>query len=323
MTKHKHFTIIDAIQHKQVFGRLPAFASLDSWQSWLVWLKAIHALPMTDIELEIFRECTSRQSPPMKPPAECYTIVGRRGGKSFMTALTAVYLGCFGDYKRHLNAGERASILVLAVDRAQTKVVFNYIKGIIDGIPALRQMVVAERADELELDNSVVIATKTSDYRGIRGLSIACVIADEVSFWPDQGVNPDTEIFRALKPAMLTIPDSKLLCISTPYARSGVLFDAHRSYFAQDNDRALVWVAPSTVMNPCLNQEQIDRDIAADPSAARSEWLAEFRDDLEAAFSLEALEACVIRGRDELPAAPTVAYCGFVDLVADAKTHLQ
>jgi hypothetical protein len=32
-------------------------------------------------------------------------------------------------------------------------VVFGYIKGIIDSIPALRQMVVAERADELELDN--------------------------------------------------------------------------------------------------------------------------------------------------------------------------
>jgi hypothetical protein len=66
-------TIVDAIRHKQLFGSLPAFQSLDSWVSWLAWLKAIFALPMTDGELEIFRQCTGRQTPPSREPSEIYT----------------------------------------------------------------------------------------------------------------------------------------------------------------------------------------------------------------------------------------------------------
>src|SRR5215471_206501 len=88
----KTFTILDAIQHKQVFGSLPAFQSLDSWSAWLSWLKSVFELPMTDSELEIFRKCTGRQAPPSKQPSELFCICGRRGGKSFMSALTAVYL---------------------------------------------------------------------------------------------------------------------------------------------------------------------------------------------------------------------------------------
>jgi hypothetical protein len=72
-----------------------------------------------------YRQCTGRDHPPTVAPSEVYTIVDRRGGKSFISALTAVYVGCFGSYRRHLNAGERAVVLVLARDRDQAKIVFN------------------------------------------------------------------------------------------------------------------------------------------------------------------------------------------------------
>jgi hypothetical protein len=72
---------------------------------------------MDESELAIYRQCTGRENPPTVAPPEVYTIVGRRGAKSFISALTAVYLGCFGSYQRHLNAGERAVVLVLARDR--------------------------------------------------------------------------------------------------------------------------------------------------------------------------------------------------------------
>ena len=48
-------TIVDAIRHKQLFGSLPAFESLQTWVSWLAWLKAIFAQPMTDGELAIYQ----------------------------------------------------------------------------------------------------------------------------------------------------------------------------------------------------------------------------------------------------------------------------
>jgi hypothetical protein len=57
----------------------------------------------------------------------------------------------------------------------------------------------------------------------------------------------------------------------------------------------------------------IQREIERDPEAAKAEWLAGFRDDLESAFSLEAIQACVIPGGDELPNSPVIPYRAFVD----------
>jgi hypothetical protein len=57
MTKRtKTPDIIEAIKHKSLFGSLPAFQSLDSWAGWLVWLKAVFALPLEAADLAIYRQ---------------------------------------------------------------------------------------------------------------------------------------------------------------------------------------------------------------------------------------------------------------------------
>jgi hypothetical protein len=50
--------------------------------------------------------------------------------------------------------------------------VFNYVAGLLRAIPPLYEMIEVERADEIELNNRVVIMVKTSDYRAIRGLRL-------------------------------------------------------------------------------------------------------------------------------------------------------
>jgi Phage Terminase len=309
----KPTTIIDTIRHKQLFGSLPAFQSLDTWAGWLAWLKAVFALPMDDSEIAIYRQCTGRTEQPLKQPSEIYTIVGRRGGKSFISSLTAVFIACFSSFKQYLNAGERAAILILARDRDQAKIVFSYVSGILHAIQPLAAMIAVERADEIELDNGVIIIVKTSDFRAIRGLTVAAAVLDEVAFWDSEGVSPDYEILTALRPAMATIPDSKLLVISTPYAQSGVLYEQHRDYYAIDDEHTLVWVAESRAMNPTIDQALIQRELERDPEGGRAEYLAEFRTDLQAAFSPESLEACTIKGRDYLPPSPIISYQAFVD----------
>jgi hypothetical protein len=170
--KPKTPTIIEAIRHKSLFGSLPVFSSLDTWDGWLVWLKAVFALPMDDNALVIYLQCTGRTEAPKSAPNAVYTIVGRHEGKSFISAFTAVYVARFGSYKRYLNTGEKAVILVLARDRDQTKIVFSYVAGLLRAIPPLYDMIELERADEIELNNGVVIMVKTSDYRAIPGLTI-------------------------------------------------------------------------------------------------------------------------------------------------------
>lgn len=99
---------------------------------------------MDENELGIYRQCTGRTEPPTKQPSEIYTIVGRRGGKSFISSLTAVFIACFYSFKQYLNAGEKAAILVLARDRDQAKIVFSYVSGILHAVPPLAEMIVTK-----------------------------------------------------------------------------------------------------------------------------------------------------------------------------------
>jgi hypothetical protein len=142
--------------------------------------------------------------------------------------------------------------LCLARDKEQARIVFRYVKAILNHIPALRHMICDQRADEIELSTGVTIMVKASDFGGVRGPTIACVVCDEIAFWPWMGANPDDEVLSAIRPAMSTIPDSKLLCISTGYAQVGALYDSYKAHFGKDHDDVLVWQSDSVSMNPTL-----------------------------------------------------------------------
>ena len=210
--------------------------------------------------------------------------------------------------------GESLVILCLAKDREQARIVFRYVKAILNHIPALKAMIITERADEVELSTGVTIMSQASDFGGVRGPTIAAAVLDELAFWPSEGANPDNAVISAVRPAMI-IPSAKLLCISTGYAQTGTLYDAHRRYFGKDNDDGvLVWRSNSHSMNPSISAEFVQAEIEKDPDAARSEWLGMFREDVTTAFPLELIEGCIVPGRVELPYIPGVRYQSFDDV---------
>jgi len=112
---------------------------------------------------------------------------------------------------------------------------------------------------------------------------------------------------------MATIPNSLLICASSPYARRGALWDACRRCYAKDDPSVLVWRAPTLTMNPPLPQRVIDEAYEADPASAAAEYGAEFRTDVESYISREGVEACVALGVRERPPVSDVNYVGFVD----------
>lgn len=304
-------SIVEAIKDPNLFR--PLFRDVSSWGAWETFLKALFALPLAGNELEVYRGATGREAIPGEAFREAWVVAGRRSGKSFIAALVATYLATFRDYRPHLAPGERAHILVIAADRSQAQVVFRYVKGFLAATPMLARMVEAERAENVDLTNRVTLSVATCSYRSIRGFTAGAVICDEVSFWrSDETTDPATEVIRAVRPALASIPGSLLLCISSPYARSGPLWEAYRKHYGEDSD-TLVWQAPTRIMNPTIAQDLIDRDMAADPEAARSEWLGEFRSDLASFLDPEVIEAVTIPGRYELPPQPRVHYTAFVD----------
>lgn len=301
--------IIEAFEDKEIFGRL--IKKQITWSAWKAALKAIFALPMTAEELEIYHKFTGRKRPPSQPFKEIFLGIGRRGGKSFISAIIAVYLAIFHDWKSQLGPGEIGYVMVIATDRKQASVVLGYIKAILK-LKIFKGLVINETKEELELSNGITIAVVTCSYRSIRGYSVVCAIADEVAFWRSEGANPDKEIFTALRPCMANIEGSLLIAISSTYSKAGVLWEA-ASRFGQDDPEVLFWKAATLDMNPEFKKKIIDRALKEDYVAARSEYFAEFREDLETFLSTEVIESAIIAGRYELGKREGLEYFAFVD----------
>lgn len=139
-----------------------------------------------------------------------------------MLAFVATYLATFRDYTPHLAPGQVATVAIIAADRKQARSIFRFTIGLMRAVPMLAAMIEDATAEAIVLNNRVVIEIHTASFRVTRGYSFAAVLADETAFWRDENsANPDTEIFRALRPGMSSIPGAILLNASSPYVAPG------------------------------------------------------------------------------------------------------
>jgi hypothetical protein len=307
-------SIFDCINDPDIWGT-GFFRDFDSWKAWWVVLKVLFGEPLDYYQTRIFRECTGRSEPALDGYRELTLICGRKAGKSRILALVACFLAIYRDWSPYLSPGETACVKIIACDRRQASVIYRYASAFIAHCPALAHLIEADRRGEaIHLSNGVVIEIATANFRSIRGYTIVAALCDELAFWHDEtSQNPDAEIIGALKPAMLTVPTSLLLCASSPYARKGVLWESYRKFFGVDDDRCLVWWAPSILMNPSIPADEIREAYERDPSWASSEYGAEFRSDLEQLVSREVVEDCVAHGIAERPPEPGRNYLAFTD----------
>jgi hypothetical protein len=242
-------TLLECLRDRNLFAR--HFRG-ESWRGWRVFLAALFAEAPRDGDLEIYQACTARNLWPASPSREAVLIVGRRGGKSRILALVAVFLACFRDYAPYLAAGEMATVAVLAVDRDQARAIFRFVLGLLEAVPLLAPLIVRRDAETITLSNRVIIEITTASFRSTRGYSFAAVLADEVAFWrsDETSANPDVEIMRALRPGLASIPGSMLLIASSPYAKRGELYGAFRRCYGhglQSFQRFLKRLAVSSV----------------------------------------------------------------------------
>ena len=304
--------IIDAISSDQVFARF--FRGL-TWDAWRVFLAALFALPLTDQQLAIYQQHTGRTSAPTAPHQSAWLIIGRRGGKSFILAVCAVFLACFRDWRPFLGPGEVATVAVICADRRQCRVITRYALGLLKAVPMLKRQIRSTTAESITLKNDIVIEAHTSSFKTTRGYAICCALLDELAFWEtsEDAASPDVEVINTIRPAMATIPGAMLLCASSPHSRRGALWDAYRKHYGKDGDPVLVWQAPTRAMNPSVPQSFIDEHMADDEARASAEYLATFRSDLESLVQREVIEACVAWHVYERQPLPGVSHFGFVD----------
>ena len=289
ITPRRTLTVSAAIDDRHLLGT--AFAG-PSWDTWRAVLRAAEGLPLSPGQRELFYQVAERDPPPGRV-RELWVVAGRRCGKDSIASAIATAVA-LGDHRAHLRPGERASMLCLAVDRQQARIVNRYIKGYFSSKPLLRPLVKRETDEGLELENDVEIVISTNNFRSVRGRTIVCAIFDEL-------------------PGLVTLLGALLIGISSPYRRSGLLFERWSKNFGQASPDVLVVKGASTAFNPLLPHAFIDAELERDPEGAAAEWLGEWRSDLADFVDRAAIDAVVIPGRHELPPLAGVHYVGFCD----------
>jgi hypothetical protein len=299
-----------ALSSKKLFA--PFFRG-PSWSRWGAVLKAAFGEPLTVDELASFSEVAERE-PPKARVKELTCIVGRGGGKDSVASLIAAYVAITFDPKGKLRPGERAVVMCLACDREQAGIVYDYIRGLFEHVPALAAMVTRVGSDAIELVNNVTIEVHTNSYRSVRGRSIICAIFDECAFWRDENfASPDIEVHAAVSPGLARIQGSMLVLISTAHRRAGLLYERWKTYYAKPDDDVLVIRGKTLQFNPTFDERAIAKALANDPQLYGAEYNSEWRDDLATFIARELIDAAVDSGVRVRPPQPGIQYKSFCD----------
>jgi hypothetical protein len=270
--KPLHACMIDP----RIFGGTFAGPTFESWRT---VAKILDGLPLTEPEQALYHLVSARPAAPAVPTTEAYLIKPRRAGGTLFAAAVGLH-AALEDYSAKLGPGEWATVALIASDRKQARQLTSYVKGLIEASPLIAAEVATSTKETIEFKHRVRLEVHTPSYRSTRGYSYAAVVLDELAFFrSDDSANPDVELVRAVRPGLSNL-HGRLLGLSSPHARRGHLYDMHRQYFGVDGANVLVLQASHSILNPTIDPAVIERAMAEDPEAARSEWFGEFRSDV-------------------------------------------
>jgi hypothetical protein len=293
----------------ELFGRTfggPTFAA------WRAVAKVLDGLPLESAELEVYQAITGRILPPSAPFAEAYLVKPRRAGGTLFGAAVGVH-AALQDYRAKLGPGEIATVALIAADRRQARQLMGYAKGLIHDSAMIAAEVGNETQESIEFAHRTRIEVHVASWRSTRGYSYACVLLDELAYYrSDESATPDFELVRAVRPGLANL-NGRLLGFSSPHSRRGHLWEMYRANYGRDDSPVLVIQAPGTLLNPTINASIIERARAEDPVAARSEWDAQFREDISQFLTDDDIDRTVVPGRKDMPRLPSCNYAAFVD----------
>lgn len=166
------------MQDPDLFGKV--FAA-PSWSPWRAFAASLFGLPLEGDALALYQQCTGREKAPAGPAKEAFVVAGRRSGKSMMAGFLAAYLAACRQYR--LSPGERPVVLICAVDKTQAKVVFGYTVGLLESCPLRSPEIVGRTAETVTLSNGVTVEVRSSNFRSVRGVTLAGVVLDELACW--------------------------------------------------------------------------------------------------------------------------------------------
>jgi hypothetical protein len=175
----------------------------DSWFGTKVLLIAAAGERLTDVERKEFVRLTGRERERLQIAHEVFLIFGRRAGKSYGMACFLLWIAALCTHHK-LAPGEVGVALCLSRDQRVSKVILNYIDGLLRQSKLLRSLIVNRTADSILPKNRVSIEVRPCSSKTLRGPTFVCVACDEIAFWYTSVdfANPDVEVLASVRPAI-------------------------------------------------------------------------------------------------------------------------
>jgi len=296
-------TIIEFIRHPLLLNDQSNSVAQDTI------LKSTYGLELNNIELEIFRRYTGRDYV-AREQVEITLLAGRKSGK---TAKIGARIALYEAFRRHpIPRGEGAYVVLIAPVMDQAKLAYDYIRKDILSSPILRTKVAKFRQNRIELKNGITIMCCPCSSISIRGKAVVAAICDEVGFWRNEETSAhcDEEVLAAIRPSMITFPTRKLVKMTTPSAKRGIVWDEYQRRAELSH---LFFQLPTIEMNPTVPAETLEQERARNPEQHKREYHAEFIENVDSWIEPEDLNACIVRGRGELPRVNDGVYAAAVD----------
>lgn len=258
---------------------------------------------------------------------EAWLIVGRRGGKTDRFASTIVaYEALCGGHESYVRSGQPAICFQIAQDLRMARYSLHFIRATLESSPIGRKAIKQITADKIELKNGVCIYCVPPTTKSVRGFASPVAVLDEVGMWYQESdsANPDYEIYRALTPGQIQFPNRRIVGISTPWNKAGMLW---QNYEAGTNGARLqtesrraefegVFVGHGTTAsmgNPMVTAAYLKTERARDVRAFARECLAEFQDSITGFLPTALVERAVATGIVERPRSPRYTYVAAID----------
>jgi len=278
-----------------------------------VILKSLYGLPLEKHELKLYRRLTGNKEEfePGTEKSEAVLVLGTRSGKSLLASICALYAATREEYRQYLSPGEIGYVVIIATRQKQCEqIVQQNVARLASMSPTLSKMIQDVWQSELSLSNGIKIVSAPCSSTAMRGIAVVMLIEDELAYFMREGPKADELIYNSLRPRMAQFVNAKFMAISTPAGRQGLLWQLFNE--GSQIPGRLTCSGPTSLVNPVIPKDFLEKEKRRDPDNYRREFEAEFAQRSEQYLS-DNLIAKTCRLTGELPPEPGVSYALGVD----------
>lgn len=244
---------------------------------------------------------------------ELILVVGRRSGKSAISAIFAAYelykllrrghpQGYYG-----MPSGSEIRVLCVANDKEQASIVFDDMRGHVEQVDyfkgSMANMTQTFMKFRTENDrkkfgdngkSTIAASFKSSIAKGLRGRGVMCCILDEIAFFVNDGKSSAERVYKAIMPSLgqfsprdkknklktVGPTEGRMILISSPDAKEGFFYHMYQQAMSggKGSTDMLMIQAPTWEVNPTLDRSYYEKEYFKDPKSFMTEHGAEFSD---------------------------------------------